>query len=426
MPLAQQQENEIFDPASNFFSWQKIIDQNKDTANQQGQAYNQNLQDKATQALGQTQQAGQEATDITTKAKGQQDALKEYQSPDFYKFDKSKQDAVKASLKEGAQIGVKYDPNSANAAIANAAKVSKDMEAAKSIAGRIGKEGVVTNQDLFNQVGLAQGGAGQNADPLIAQLGGTSDILGQQMKQAGEMASGSQKAIVDPLTDYVNKNSSKAEQDAINLGKQRLGERSLTEAGDMGLIGNRQKNENSPMYADQSKLGVDNELLKKYGFDPETFIQKQNPTEADYKAYGAVNNEAVSKLNDTYSMLGLAPKDFGAMRNLSPTYDIEGAQRAEAMANQKQLIGDQQAKNMSNILKEAAMKANPHYDEIQEYNNWKNNPQVGAEADIKRSAIRSAVANAGDNWRDLVAATGDQIMQAEIRKAHDDLKKGIK
>jgi len=324
MPMPQVADNSIFQPGSGFFSWQKIIDANKDQSKKVGEEYNKSLDNQAKEA--QKKQTGVQRglnavqADIDkTKENVAQYVNSGLRGPE-------NQDA-RQHIGQVAREGYKFDPSQMQQTINSVAKTQADLKAARSIAGRMGLQSnkLPTQAGLMDQMFLAQGGAGQNADFLAENLGTTNDLLRQQLGQTSTNAAGLQKDVTGQLTDYIKNQSDPARKSAIAKGKELL-TANLEQAKNMGLANTF----GDP--AAYANAGID---LNRYVDVPDI---NQIP-EGDLLSYGADQSDDYQALQDTYAMLGLDPIRLEGPKNYSLGYNVGGAKSALDLVNARKRGG---------------------------------------------------------------------------------------
>lgn len=305
MPIPTVAQNKIFNPESGMFSWQKFLDANKDTGKQQADAYNQklqgNFQNAANLAAGVQSGLGKESAEIN---KTKEDTAKYLnQSPSV---GNSPQGAPE-NVKKAAAGGYKVDPDRYKNDIAAIEKQSADLDAANRIAGRMGSAGqsALNMNALFDQALLQQGGAGQGADKLSAQLKKTLELLKGQQSEVGSQAAGLQKSVVDSLSSRLEGEQEEVMQNSLAQGKNKVND-----------LLNKDLNY-------QKAFGAQLPTLLRGGVDPNSFISRPNLNEEDYLAYG--KNPEMDRLNEIRGMLGMQGIGLGPQKKVENIYDVGAA-----------------------------------------------------------------------------------------------------
>lgn len=323
MPMPTVADNPIFQPGSGFFSWQKVIDANKDRSKQVGEEFNKSLEQKTQSVLGEQENAKRQLEAEKADIQRTKQEAADYASGKFKSYDPTQQARAKEDIARVAKEGYKFDASRYQKPIENVAKAQADLKAAQSVAGRLGqKSGALPTQaDLFNQVAYLQGGAGSNVEPLLAKLQSTSGLLQSQIGEVGQEAAGAQKAVVDPLTELINKQKDPAKKAAINLGRGKV----------------QQAKEQAMGSADLKKFGDPN-AYRQAGIDLNQFITGPNIanlSDEELMAYGAPGSNEYQTLQDTYKLLGLTPEVLNAPKQLELNYDVAGAQKRLGEINKR-------------------------------------------------------------------------------------------
>lgn len=335
MPMPTVADNPIFQPGSGFFSWQKVIEANKDRSKQVGEEFNKSLEQKTQSVLGEQENAKRQLEAEKADIQRTKQEAADYASGKFKSYDPTQQARAKEDIARVAKEGYKFDASRYQKPLENVAKAQADLKAAQSVAGRLGQQSgaLPTQADLFNQVAYLQGGAGSNVEPLLAKLQGTSNLLQGQIGEVGQEAAGAQKAVVDPLTELINKQKDPAKKAAINLGRGKV----------------QQAKEQVMGSADLKRFGDPN-AYRQAGIDLNQFITGPNIanlTDEELMAYGAPGSNEYQTLQDTYKLLGLTPEVLNAPKQLELNYDIAGAQKRLGEINKRK--ADQAALSASSL-----------------------------------------------------------------------------
>lgn len=344
MPMPTVADNQIFQPGSGFFSWQKVIDANKDKSKQVGEEFNKSLEQKTQLALGERENAKRQLEAEKADIQRTKQEASDYATGKFKSYDPTQQARAKEDIARAAKEGYKFDASKYQAPIQNIAKTQADLKAAQSVAGRLGQQSsaLPTQSDLFNQLNYLQGGAGSNVESLLSKLEGTSGILQSQLGEVGQEAAGLQKSVVDPLTDLINRQKDPARKAAINLGRGKV----------------QQAKEQAMGSADLSKFG-DQNAYRQAGVDLNQFITGPNITnlsDEELMAYGAPGSNEYKNLQETYKLLGLTPEVLNTPKSLELNYDVAGAQKRLAEVNKKK---EDEALLHSTSLAGGGVKAGP-------------------------------------------------------------------
>ena len=303
-------DNPIFQPGSGFFSWQKIIDANKDQSQKAGEEYNKSLTRQADEASKKQEAAKRALTAVQTDINTSKQDVANYVSGGLKgaeSADKRKQ------IGEIAQKGYQFDANPFQQNLQNFAKNQADIKAARSVAGRMGlQSGQMPSQaGLFDQMYLAQGGAGQDADLLAERLSNTSEMLKNQIGQTSKSAAELQKDVVPQLVDYAKQLRDPARAASIQKGRDVIGS-NLAQAKGM---------------ADLTAFG-DVEKYKQAGIDLNKYIKTPDVntlSEDELMAYGAPQSDEYQTLQDTYKMLGIPTDELPDAKSYSLDYNINDA-----------------------------------------------------------------------------------------------------
>lgn len=378
MPMPRVADNPIFQPGSGFFSWQKVIEANKDRSKQVGEEFNKALEQKAQAAT----TSGETAKRTLEAQKADIDRTKQnvadYVSGKMASYKPEEQAQAKQSIKEAAQKGYSFAAEPAQKSLAEIARTQADLNAARSVSGRLGLQSgkLPTQAALFDQVALLQGGAGSNVDELTNRLSKTSALLGQELGDVGLSAAGLQRDIVNPLTEFAKKQIEPAKNAAIEKGREVAGQRIAQSKQDI-----------------EKQFG-DPAAYKQYGIDINQFIKAPNLgdlTEAELMAYGAPSSNEYQTLQETYNLLGLSQDVLGEQKALNATADVEAAKEAlrqkqiapQVQEEIKQAIADQSitaAPRMPGVRNPVALGP------IQGESNWqgKTKEEINAELEAKK------------------------------------------
>lgn len=324
MPMPRVADNPIFQPGSGFFSWQKIIDANKDQSKTAGEEYNKTLKEQASKAAKEQEGAKRGLQAVQTDIDTVKQDVADYVGGGL----RGDESAEKRSrIGEVAQKGFQFDANPFQKTLQNVAKTQADLKAARSIAGRMGlQSGQIPNQAaLFDQMYLAQGGAGQNADFLESALAKTSEILKDQLGQTSSSAAGLQKEVVPQLADYAQQLQNPAITSAIQKGKEIIGA-NLAQAKGMANLG---------------AFG-DVDQYKDAGVDLNNYIKAPDVnslSDEELIAYGAPQSNEYQTLQETYRMLGLSPMELPEAKSYALDYNIGDAKSALDLINARKRGG---------------------------------------------------------------------------------------
>jgi len=316
MPMPTVADNQIFQPGSGFFSWQKVIDANKDRSKQVGEEFNKSLEQKTQSVLGEQENAKRQLEAEKADIQRTKQEAADYASGKFKSYDPTQQARAKEDIARVAKEGYKFDASRYQKPLENVAKAQADLKAAQSVAGRLGQQSgaLPTQADLFNQVAYLQGGAGSNVEPLLAKLQGTSGLLSQQITDVGNEAAGAQKAVVDPLTELINKQKDSVTKATIELGRskaQSAKNKAIREA-DLSKFGDLKPYEDAYVNLSNFVSGPDISKL----------------SDKDLLALGAPGSKRYQGLQETYKLLGLTPEVLSSPVIPGAQYDITGAQKA--------------------------------------------------------------------------------------------------
>ena len=316
MPMPTVADNPIFQPGSGFFSWQKVIEANKDRSKQVGEEFNKSLEQKTQSVLGEQENAKRQLEAEKADIQRTKQEAADYASGKFKSYDPTQQARAKENIARVAKEGYKFDASRYQKPLENVAKAQADLKAAQSVAGRLGQQSgaLPTQADLFNQVAYLQGGAGSNVEPLLAKLQSTSGLLQSQIGEVGQEAAGAQKAVVDPLTELINKQKDSVTKATIELGRskaQAARNKAIREA-DLSKFGDLQPYKDAYVNLSNFVSGPDISKL----------------SDKDLLALGAPGSKRYQGLQETYKLLGLTPEVLSKPVMPEVQYDVAGAQKA--------------------------------------------------------------------------------------------------
>jgi hypothetical protein len=291
------------------FSWQKYIEANKDTAKQQADVFNKNLETKYQTAAEKASKVKSDLDTERTRIKDIKDQASAFATSPVGSSNIS--DEQKRNIANAAQKGYSVDFNKYKEPLANVAKESADIAAANRIAGRMGTQGIATPSqgNLADQILLQQGGAGEGfqdeAQALDRQLAGIGEAQTGTSSEAGAL----QGQVTDALSGGLKTLEPKAKQSAIALGKDKVGQ----------IQSDYFKNLNW-----QKELGAMNPTLAQEG-SLGKYIKNPTLADEDYLSYGF--NDEMGRVNEMRSMLGKDAYGVGGLKDVTPTIDKEAAKK---------------------------------------------------------------------------------------------------